>query len=284
MRNRGFTFIEVIVAMTIVSIMAGILVPITYRILETQEESLTLERMASLKKAMVGDPDLYQQGIRTDYGFVGDHGELPELLSDLIVDNGTYSNWQGPYLGAGFDPDRYARDAWGNGLLYTTSVEAVTGRYQSATLVSKGPDRILGTADDLDQQITSEEVLPAEGILSNLSYSVSNTYNAAVVGLTYSARVTAYQDVGGPVLTEGDCVAVNVDRLEAESYSGSISAPYNSAFPETLPVGKVVLAGKLYKNADCSGVAAASTSEVVFFVNAGMKKIFVNLRFPPIIN
>ncbi len=272
MRNQGFTLIEVIVAMAIVAIMAGALVPLSYRIWESQEVDTTSNRMEALKAAMVGDIKLYQQGTHTDFGYVGDNGELPASLTELT-----------PYLNTGFNPTSYNQDAWGEGLIYTTAVEAATGRYQSATLVSTGPDRTLSTADDLEIQIVSDEVIPTVGVMSNLSYSVTNQYNAAVFPV-YSARVTAYQALEGLPFEAAGCVLVNVGRLEAESYSGLTSVFYDSDFPNPLPVGKFIISGELYKNGTCNGASAAETNDVVLFVNRGLRKLYVNLRFPPLIN
>jgi len=68
MKDQGFTLIEVIVVMAIVAILAGIMVPFVYRVWEGDEIELTRERMGEIKKALVGDPRLIQNGIRTNYG------------------------------------------------------------------------------------------------------------------------------------------------------------------------------------------------------------------------
>ena len=75
--KRGFTLIEVLVTMAIVSILAGIMVPAVWKFWESQDVQTTRERIKTLKLAMVGDRSLIQNGIRTSYGFVGDNGELP---------------------------------------------------------------------------------------------------------------------------------------------------------------------------------------------------------------
>lgn len=262
MKSLGFTLIEVIVAMTIVSIMAAVLVPISYKIWDAQKEELTLSRMETLKKAMVGDPVLYQNGIRTDYGFVGDNGELPETLSELI-----------PYLSGGFNPATYNLDAWGGELIYTTSQEGASGRYSAATLVSNGPDPFSET-DNLEVTIVQGEVLPTSRIEGSLRFLASN-YNSA----SLYARVTA--DVEGlpgsvPVSLGGnECFPVPVIPMLTDIQSMPLNG---GVFALALPVGKAVVRVEMFGGADvtCSGALQATPGEMSFFVNQG-STMYVNL-------
>ncbi len=270
MRNRGFTLIEVIVAMSIISIMAGILVPISYKIWDAQKEDLTRSRMETLKKAMVGDPALYQNGMRTDYGFVGDNGELPiknGWLDELI-----------PYLGGGFNSDKYNKDAWGGDLAYEPSADL-----SAATLVSSGPNRSSEVGfeeDDIELTIGQREVLPTGNIIASLTYTVRNTYN---VGILYSARVKVSRETGGTTIENGACIPINIGSLPTEAYTDSGSVTDGSDFSQILSVGKFTVSGILYKDGSCA-VDAAASNEVVFFVSPGQQDWYVNLRFPPVVH
>lgn len=262
MKSQGFTLIEVIVAMTIVSIMAGVLVPISYKIWDFQKEELTRGRMEALKRSMVGDPTLYQSGIRTDYGYVGDHGELPETLDELT-----------PYLGGGFDPATYDHDAWGGNFIYTKSQDEATGRYAAATLVSNGADAY-SDADDLEVTISLSEVLPTDRIDGNLRF-IANNYNA----VSLYARVTAVvEGLPGPVPARVDgveCFPVSVIPMLNDIQSRYLN---NGTFAAALPVGKAVVRVELYGGSDatCSGALQATPGEMGFFVNQG-STMYVNL-------
>jgi prepilin-type N-terminal cleavage/methylation domain-containing protein len=140
--KRGFTLIEVLVTMTIVAILAGMMVPAVWKVWENQEIQTTKDRMNALKLAMVGDRSLIQNGIRTSYGYVGDHGDIPVLDQLSSVKH---------YMPADFDRTSYMKDAWGNDFTYTLDPAAGI----AARLSSGG---INGTTITLE--ISEKEVKP----------------------------------------------------------------------------------------------------------------------------
>jgi general secretion pathway protein G len=281
MNDRGFTLIEVIVAVAIISIMAGVIMPISYRIWEKREVEETRQAMRVLKQAMVGDPALYQGGIRTDYGFVGDNGELPEGLADLLADSGVFAGWNGPYLAAGFDPLDYDKDAWGEPLRYSAAFDAF-GRRVSASLVSSGPDRLPGTADDIDAssdpelQIALSEVTPAADIAAGISYTVSvSELDASPV--YYTSVTASYRDRGGTLVTRAaGCQQLNVGLVQ-KTVPRTASISYVSSFPVRLPVGRVVLRAGLYADAACNSAALVENDGSPYFIAAGAQTILHNL-------
>jgi len=140
--SKAFTLIEVMVVMAIISILAGMLMPPVWRYWESEEIATTQKRLENLKIGLVGDRTLVQNGVRTHYGYVGDHGYLPvhDQLSSVRR-----------YLPAGFDTTSYLLDAWGNTFSYT--FDPVVGI--KARLSSPGTD---GNAIPLD--ISEKEVTP----------------------------------------------------------------------------------------------------------------------------
>ncbi len=279
MRRNGFTLIEIVVAMAILSIMAGVLVPMMYRVWESNEIAQTRERMADLKKAIAGDPNLYQQGVRSHYGFVGDVGDLPANLDDLVSDSGSWVGWNGPYLG-GFDPATFKRDAWGNPIAYAEHDPplVVSGEEVAATLRSAGPDRTFGNADDIDEnsdlalQILGKDVWPTDRVRGNLSVTVTATTETTP---SYYAdlRVRYLNGTGFATMTSS-CIALNIGLVQS-GVPKTVSQAIDASFPVTLPIGRVTLRSRLFSDAACSALLE-ETNDMAIFVSNGLNEISVN--------
>lgn len=146
MRRKGFTLIEIVVATAIISLLVGILVPLTVQVLKVSRERVTIERMKTVYGAIMGDPAL------GDFGFLGDIGNFPSALSDLIskpVSLATFAfhtnnvgyGWRGPYLDLEYEP---LKDGWGNDFKYSTAAGLPEGQIKSA-----GPDGTFDNSDDI---------------------------------------------------------------------------------------------------------------------------------------
>jgi general secretion pathway protein G len=173
-RAAGLTLIEVIIILAVLIILIGLLVPSAVQQLTATRRSTTLDEMDNLKKAMIGDPNLKSQGIRTDFGYLGDMGFLPASLDDLLTQATQPSfafnsskrvgaGWKGPYitLGSGADPSSHKRDAFGNDYTYdTTDFTNSKGQLVDAKLVTLGADGVVG-GSGVDEDVTLE-VLRAE--------------------------------------------------------------------------------------------------------------------------
>jgi hypothetical protein len=275
--------------MAILSIMAGTLVPMLYKTWESNEIAVTRGRMLELKKAMVGDRTLVQQGIRTHYGFVGDNGVLPAGIQDLVTDFGTFANWNGPYLG-GFDPTTFASDAWGNDIVFARQSPPLTvsGMSVIATLCSAGPDQTIDTGDDIDEnsdlelQILSGDVWPTERIQGNRSYTFSAA--PAAPATNYYAELQVSYNTGDGSETGGEKI-VSCDPLGVDTtttYPFTVSKSFTFDLTDNLPVGRVVLSSRLFSDPACINTEL-HTVDVAVFVNDGLKVLYVNpptLHYP----
>ena len=143
--TRGFSLIEVLVAISLLSLLAGALAPLGIRSLRAAQLEKTRRAWTSLLRAMAGDS---AQG---DFGYLGDMGNLPGSLADLndrtgkpafAVDasDGVGYGWAGPYAPAIAAAGAPVVDAWSVALQF----DGVTAQLRSA-----GADRQFGTADDL---------------------------------------------------------------------------------------------------------------------------------------
>ncbi len=154
MRSRsraGFTLIEVIIIVAIISIIASIAVPYAFKLINQEKRSSTMKEMESLQTAILGDPSM------SEGGYVGDMGVLPinndlralvqRIYGSVVQPSGqtdTYGvkyGWFGPYLNTGFDSTAFMEDEWGTPYRYG---DPGTGQIRSA-----GEDRTFGTSDDI---------------------------------------------------------------------------------------------------------------------------------------
>lgn len=312
--KQGFTLLEVIVVMAIIATLAGIMIPFVFKVWESSEVALTKERMLDLKRAMVGDPRLVQNGIRTSFGFVGENGQLPASI-DTITD----------YMPPGFDPNLFNKDAWGNVFIYKTltyyenGMTDPVGRRVHASLQSAGPNRTLGDTDDINAisdpglQISSKEVVPANEIKGNVTVVVFNstavTYDpvpdpadpAKTIGWTphcsaqiipnnYYAR--AYLDWvpfnSYTADAQSDCVPLNnigqiycrTSKEYSKGFSSNVRNSLNSMEPVNLPTGRVLFWAALYKDSLCNTeISGTKTEEKTMFISDGQDALPLNVSF-----
>ncbi|NOZ75880.1 MAG: prepilin-type N-terminal cleavage/methylation domain-containing protein [FCB group bacterium] len=118
---RGFTLIELVMVMIIIAILSGIGARSLIRVFNNANVNGTIAEMRILAEGIVGNPNIMENNIRTNYGYIGDTGQLPPTLRDLVSNVSGIPGWDGPYIDIGFadDPDYYLTDAWGNSYVYS---------------------------------------------------------------------------------------------------------------------------------------------------------------------
>jgi general secretion pathway protein G len=176
----GFTLIEVILVIAVMAILAGAMVPLATRSINSSREDLTRKRELQISEAIMGSDD--DEG----GGFLSDVGRLPASLSELTARGSLplYNTanagavgmgWRGPYLKDGLDSSGQPVDAWGTPFDYGV---AGAGRIRSA-----GADHAIGTSDDL--------VYPSNALTNN---DLTTTVNFSIKVLDSSAAPPVYID------------------------------------------------------------------------------------------
>jgi prepilin-type N-terminal cleavage/methylation domain-containing protein len=118
--QNGFTLVEVIMVIIIMGILAAIAMKSLGNGLRVTRLEETKKELKNLSMAISGNPNLYTNGARTDYGYLGDVGAMPANLDNLVTNPG-YSTWNGPYIKSDFTTysDDFKKDAWGALYTYT---------------------------------------------------------------------------------------------------------------------------------------------------------------------
>ena len=122
--QSAFTLIELVIIIVTLGILAAVAVPRFANIAESSKIAATRSEMASLKKAIVGNPNVVAGGEYVDRGFDGDAGFVPSRLVDLVIkpdsvptyDRFTRLGWNGPYIDS--TESSYLKDAWGVSYTY----------------------------------------------------------------------------------------------------------------------------------------------------------------------
>jgi len=144
--QNGFTLIELVMVIIIIGILAGIATMKMTSTIDTAKYEATMAEMDGLARAIVGNPDTYTEGVRGDFGYVGDIGTLPPNLDVLMYDPG-YATWNGPYLSGNFDNGDFKKDAWNADFIYGgTYIRSVGSGSNIDKIIASGPNELLANA------------------------------------------------------------------------------------------------------------------------------------------
>jgi hypothetical protein len=165
----------------------------------------TWAMMKQIQNAMMGDPTIFENNVRSSFGYLGDMGAIPTSaigISGLLslptgatayAVNSTVRigmGWNGPYLTGGATSSSYLKDAWGNAFVYSPTASP-------PTLVSLGSDGATG----------------GTGFAQDLTVTLSSTMLTATVQgficsrggpFSAAAQVELNYPNGSGVLTQSD--------------------------------------------------------------------------------
>jgi|GEM_PF-299986 len=155
--RAGFTLIEVVLVIVIMGILATVAMRTGRQMYDTARIEQAKQELDLLAVAIVGNERLQNNGVRADFGYVGDIGALPADL-DALVTNPGFATWNGPYCTNRFSQysTDFRTDPWGAAYDYSDVTLSSTG---SGTTLSRrlAPstdallhNRVSGTVVDLD--------------------------------------------------------------------------------------------------------------------------------------
>lgn len=193
--RRGFTLLEVIIALAIVGAIVGSAVPLFFEQVQADRAAETLRRLHVFKRGVVGNQQRLEAGSQRDFGFVGDMGRLPDSLSELRRQGGlpTFdvdpvsqlgAGWRGPYVPEEIAEDaaNFGQDAFGREVFYSTTDTVVQGDLWAGFVRSPGSDGAHETPDDLVAPVREEEV--RTDVSGFLAHGSGNEIAGAPVGYT----------------------------------------------------------------------------------------------------
>lgn len=228
--QRGFTLIEVLMTVVIIGILAAVAMRSVQNSIDGSRVRETQAEMDELIVAIAGNPDLYNNGMRSDFGYVGDVGAVPTSLDDLVTNPGGYATWRGPYVSRRFaqDADGFKKDAWGSSYNFTNGI----------TLASSGG----GSTPMTKSAAASTSHLTATPIAGTVTDAAGNPPGdssvAVTVRLTYpdgagSTTSTTTNPSAGGAFTFNN-IPVGVHSIEAvyRATDDTVTA-YIAALPQT---------------------------------------------------
>ncbi|MCP4581916.1 MAG: prepilin-type N-terminal cleavage/methylation domain-containing protein [candidate division Zixibacteria bacterium] len=240
-KNSGFTLIEVVLVIVIIGILSTVAIKSLTVTVKQKRFDATAEEMDHISKAIVGDERLVGDGIRSDFGYVGDVGALPSSLDDLVTNPGGYSTWNGPYISSSFseNTDDYKRDGWNELYTYTGGVSlsssgggtTVTKQFanSAANLTS---NTVTGIVRDFDLSIPGDSS-------SNVTVTISYPDGS---GSTTSSSTSPN---GSGEFTFSSSIPIGTHQLRAVNGSDTVSK-YVAVYPGKMIISELRFASDLW--------------------------------------
>ncbi len=169
-RPDGFTLVELVLVIVIIGILVSVGIKKIGPMNQAGKIEETKAEMNTLAMAICGNPELENNGIRTDFGYIGDVGSMPPDLNALLSNPGGYSTWSGPYISNSFEQiaGDYNKDAWQTDYLYSGG-NIITSTGSGANIIRN----LSGSVDYLLYNKVSGNVYDLDGTPPGTDYNDS---------------------------------------------------------------------------------------------------------------
>lgn len=227
--NDGFSLIELVIVIIILGVLSAVALQSFGNRINQDRATATRNEMSAIKFAIVGYDELIQNGIRTDFGFVGDMGRLPTSLDELVTQPAGTNNWNGPYIEANFqeDPNDWKIDGWGTAYTFVSLIVQSTGAGTNistqvapttAKLLTNSIKVIITDRDGFSPKVADLANISVYIVLqSGTAIGAKGTANVAADGTATLANITignhslhAYHSVLDQTLTYNVSMDLNV--------------------------------------------------------------------------
>ncbi len=125
MRRSGFTFVEILLVVVIIGILASMVLP---RFVGRSEQARQQVALSDINSSIATALDMYEL----------DNGVYPDKIGDLMEKPGELKSWSGPYL------KKKPVDPWGREYIYKPSSDK-----KDYELITYGRDGVSGGEDDV---------------------------------------------------------------------------------------------------------------------------------------
>lgn len=129
--KSGFTFVEILLVVVIIGILASMILP---RFVGRSEQARQAAASADINAGIATALDMFEL----------DNGQYPDKLDDLITKPGYATIWNGPYL------KKKPIDPWKREYIYKPTTDK-----KDYELISYGKDGVAGGGDDISNKETT---------------------------------------------------------------------------------------------------------------------------------
>jgi general secretion pathway protein G len=171
-RNQeGFTLIEILMVILLVAIVSVVATDVISDTANEARFEQTVQKLNQIRDAMIGNPNLRENGARTSFGYLGDVGGIPTLaqgIAALTTNPGVpvagYAinstvrigiGWNGPYLSGGTTGTDYTTDAWGTTIDYSAAAGTLTSYGANKVAGGTGYDQDIVVAMPTEQRVST---------------------------------------------------------------------------------------------------------------------------------
>ncbi len=256
----GFTLIEVILVVIITGILATVVLRSAGIISDSARTEETKQELQALAIAIVGNPELQNNGVRSDFGYVGDIGAMPPNLDALNSNPGSYATWKGPYIDNRFtqQTDDYKKDTWDAN--YSYSGVNITSSGSGSDIV-----RTLGNSmGDFTINQVSGLVLDLDGTPPGSTYRDSLAVRMTIPnGTGGTVTKSATVDIGGYFTF--DSIPIGNHDIEVIYLPDDDTVRrFVSVLPASSPYGEYSLAANVWSGGGGGGLSHIAGRDTVY--------------------